>query len=91
MKTFLKILLIAALVLIALKFSPIIMLGAVAGLLIAAPLGILGLSLVAALAGVILAFVIALSPLWIPVLIVLGLVSLFRSRDPAPPRLAAQQ
>jgi hypothetical protein len=82
MKTFLKILLIAALLIVAIKLSPLIFLGAIAGLAAAALLGVVGLSLVAALAAVLLAFAVALSPIWIPVLCVVGLVSLFRRKEP---------
>lgn len=85
MKTFLKVLLLAALLLLAIKFSPVIFLGAIVGLLLAVVLGALGLSLIAALFAVILAVALALSPIWIPVLVVLGLISLFRkSERPAP-------
>ncbi len=85
MKTFLKVLLMAALLLIAIKFSPVIFLGAIAGLLLAVVLGAVGLSLIAALFAVVLALALALSPIWIPVLVVMGLISLFRkSERPAP-------
>jgi hypothetical protein len=85
MKTFLKVLLIAALLIIAIKISPIIFLGALAGLLAAAVLGVIGISLVAALAAVVLAFALALSPIWIPVLVVMGLVSLFKQNGNSTP------
>lgn len=87
MKTFLKVLLLAALLIIAIKFSPFIFLGAIAGLILAVVLGAVGLSLVAALIAVVLALALALSPIWIPVLVVLGLISLFRKSErpmPAP-------
>ncbi len=82
MKTFLKILLIAALLLLAIKLSPVLFVGAFAGLLVAALLGVVGISLVVALAAVLLAIALALSPIWVPVLVILGLVSLFRRKDP---------
>jgi hypothetical protein len=78
MKTFLKILLVAVLVIVAVKFSPVILIGALVGLLLAVVLGAVGLSLAAALLAVGIALALALSPLWIPVLIVMGLISLFR-------------
>lgn len=78
MKTFLKVLLIAALLIVAIKLSPVIFVGALAGLIAAAVLGAVGISLVAALLAVLIALVVALSPIWIPVLVVLGLVSLFK-------------
>ncbi len=88
MKTFLKILLVAVLLVVAIKLSPVLFVAALGGLLVAAVLGVVGVSLVAALVAVLLAFALALSPIWIPALIVFGIVSLFR-RDPnTPPRVA---
>ena len=84
MKNFLKILLVAALLVVAIKISPLLFLGAFVGLFAAAILGIVGLSLVAALAAVLLAFAVALSPIWLPILAVVGLVSLFRRKEPVP-------
>ncbi len=78
MKTFLKVLLIAAVLIVAIKLSPVIFIGALLGLIAAAVLGAVGISLVAALLAVLLAFTLALSPIWIPILVVFGLVSLFR-------------
>lgn len=89
MNTFLKVLLVAALLIVAIKFSPVIFVGAIAGLIVAAVLGAVGISLVAALCAVMLAVAVALSPLWIPVLVVLGLISLFRKNEPTPPVAAA--
>ena len=89
MNTFLKVLLVAALLIVAIKFSPVIFVGAFAGLIVAAVLGAVGISLVAALCAVMLAVAVALSPLWIPVLVVLGLISLFRKNEPTPPVAAA--
>ena len=85
MKTFLKILLAAVLLIIAIKISPILFIAAFAGLFIAGVLGVLGVSLVVAFLAVALAFAIALSPIWIPVLIVLGLIQLFKGDKPAAP------
>jgi hypothetical protein len=82
MKTFLKVLLIAALLIVAIKLSPVIFIGAIVGLIAAAVLGTIGISLVALLAAVLLALAVALSPIWIPVLCVIGLVKLFRSKEP---------
>ena len=85
MKTFLKVLLIAALLIVAIKLSPVIFIGALLGVIAAALLGAVGISLVAALLAVLLAFTLALSPIWIPILVVMGLVSLFRKNsNPAP-------
>lgn len=83
MKTFLKVLLVAVLLIMAIKFSPIIFIGALVGLVVAAVLGAVGLSLLAVLFAVVLGVALALSPLWVPVLVIMGLVSLFR-RDPRP-------
>jgi hypothetical protein len=82
MKTFLKVLLLAALLIVAIKLSPLIFLGAIIGLCAAAVLGVVGLSLLAVLVSVLIAFAVALSPIWIPVLAVVGLVKLFRSKEP---------
>ena len=40
------------------------------------------------LVGVVIAFAVALSPIWVPVLIVMGLVSLFRNNERTPPPIA---
>jgi len=96
MKTFLKITLIVVLALLALKFLPVFLVGGIAGLLIAAVLGVVGASLLVALLAVLLAVVLglafALSPIWIPVLVVMGAISLFKKlgdKPVAPPVLAA--
>jgi hypothetical protein len=82
MKTFLKILLVAAVLIVAIKLSPVIFVGAIVGLLAAAVLGSIGLSLVALFIAVLLALTVALAPIWIPVLCIIGLVKLFRSKEP---------
>ncbi|HQY06607.1 MAG TPA: hypothetical protein PLQ52_11135 [Lacunisphaera sp.] len=90
MKTFLKVLLMAAILIIAIKFSPVIFVGVIVGLLVAGVLGVVGISLVAALLAVLVAFAVALSPIWIPVLVIMGLVSLFRkTEERTPPMMAA--
>lgn len=92
MKTFLKILLAAVLLLLALKISPVLFLAALVGLVAAGVLGVVGLTLIGLLLGVVVAFAIALSPIWIPVLIVIGLVKLFRREvEPAPAAGAATE
>lgn len=83
MKTFLKVLLVAALLIIAIKFSPVIFIGGLVGLIVAAVLGVVGLSLIAVLLAIALAVLLALSPIWVPVLVVMGLVGLFRKERPA--------
>jgi hypothetical protein len=84
MKTFLKILLLAVLLIVAIKFSPVLFLAAIVGLIGAAVLGVVGLTLAVALFAVIVALAVALSPIWIPVLVVLGLVSFFRKNERTP-------
>lgn len=78
MKTFLKIALIVLLVLVAIKLSPLILLAAFAGLLVAGVLGALGLSLMAGVLATALLVAAVLSPVWVPVLLVVGAVSLWR-------------
>jgi hypothetical protein len=82
MKTFLKVLLIAALLVVAIKLSPAIFVAAFAGVIAAAVLGVIGLSLLAVLVSVLIALTAALAPIWIPVLAIMGLVSLFRRKEP---------
>ena len=90
MKTFLKVLLIMVVLLIAIKLSPVVFVAALAGLLVAAILGALGLSLLAGFAAVVIALVAALSPIWIPVLLVMGAISLIKKLNerPQPPMVA---
>ncbi len=89
MKTFLKVLLLAALLIVAIKLSPVIFVGAMLGLIAAVVLGAVGLSLVAVLVAVALALLVALSPVWIPVLVIMGLISLFKkSGKPSVPAAA---
>src|SRR3954471_20639834 len=78
MKPIIKILLIAALLIVAIKLSPIIFVAAFVGLIIAAVLGAVGISLVMALVGILLALAVVLSPIWVPSLAIVGIVSLFR-------------
>lgn len=84
---FLKVLLLAVLLILALKFSPVIFLGGLVGLVVAAVLGAVGLSLLAVLLAIAIAFTLALSPIWLPVLVVIGLVKLFRNDASARPTI----
>lgn len=84
MNTFLKVLLAAVLLIVAIKISPVLFVAALAGLIAAVVLGAVGLSLLAALVAVVIAFAVALSPIWIPVLCVIGLVKLFNRSDKTP-------
>lgn len=82
MKTFLKVLLIAALLIVAIKLSPVIFVAAFAGVVAAAVLGVIGLSLLAVLVSVLIALTVALAPIWIPALVIVGIISLFRRKEP---------
>lgn len=83
MKTFLKVLLLAAVLILAIKFSPVLFVGALVGLVVAAVLGAVGFGLILALLAVAISLALALSPIWVPVLVVIGLVSLFRRTNGA--------
>ena len=86
MKTFFKILLVVVLLIVAIKLSPIILIGAFIGLVVAGILGAVGLSLLAVILALALGVTLALSPIWLPVLVVMGLISLFRKdAHPMPP------
>lgn len=89
MKTFLKVLLVVAAVLLIAHFWPIallpIALAALAVLVFGSVLAgvvVLGVGLIAAIAVPILAVVIAiataLAPIWVPLLLILGIISLCR-------------
>lgn len=78
MKTFLKILLLLLVALIAIKLCPLILLAAAAALLVMGLVGTLGLSLLAILLVLALVAVAVLSPIWLPVLMVVGIVALIR-------------
>lgn len=83
MKTFIKVLLVALLVIVAIKLCPLILLAALVTLLGALLLGTLGLSALAGVLLVALLVAVVLSPLWVPVLLVVGIVALWRkSRRP---------
>ena len=78
MKTFLKVALIFVLVLVALKLLPIaLVFGGVLGAALLAAMA-LGLSFVVAALCALLAVAAVLSPLWVPVLAIVGIVSLCR-------------
>lgn len=89
MKTLVNLLLITALVLVVVKLWPLALaVGSLAGLVLVASGGLLAgglsavlglaLALLVALLGVILVTAVALSPIWIPVLALIGLISLLR-------------
>jgi hypothetical protein len=91
MNTVVKVLLIVVVLLVAIKLSPIIFMLALMGLLAAAFLGAVGLSMLAVFAAIMLTLAVALSPIWIPVLVIVGLVSLLKkaNRPSQSPPLAA--
>ena len=96
MKTFLKVLLILIAAVIAIKLLPVLLvIGGVgigglllAGCLLVAAVGVLatlGLSIAAAVVAVALIVTVALSPIWVPIAVVLGIIALVRKT----PRTAA--
>ena len=89
MKTFVNFLLIVAVLLLAIKLWPVVafILGAM-GLALSIGGGLLGLTLggafalIATLLAVALVIALVLSPLWLPVLAVVGIVALVRRSSP---------
>ena len=77
-KTFLKVLLILAAVVIAIKLLPFtLVLGC--GVVAAAGIALLlGVSAIAVLIGLAIVFAVLLSPIWIPVLALVGVIALFK-------------
>lgn len=76
MKTFLKILLIVAAVLLTLKLVPVIFGLGVSLIVIVALAAVVGLGAAGVLICIGLALVAALSPIWLPVLAIVGIVAL---------------
>ena len=89
MKTFLKILLIALVIYAIIKLSPLIFVGAAAGLVVAIVFTALGVSLLGVTLGLALGVVMALAPIWLPVLAIIGAISLVRKDAPSAPPPAA--
>jgi hypothetical protein len=78
MKTFLKVLLIVVAVIVALKLLPIALgMGCVVAAILAG-LAVLGVSLAALLICAALVVAAVLSPVWVPVLAIIGVIALFR-------------
>jgi hypothetical protein len=78
MKAFLKVLLLVMAALIAVKFLPqLFALGWIIGVAIAGLLAI-GVSVAAAMFGAMIALVVLLAPIWIPVLVLVGLITLIK-------------
>lgn len=95
MKPFFKILLVVAVVLLAFKLLPVLLVPVILGIVLTlivgsvlaagvAALTFAGLSTFGALAAVTLVTAAVLSPIWMPVLAVIGLVSLCRRRPAVP-------
>lgn len=85
MNTFLKVLVVAVAVIVAIKLLPITLLvGCIIGGA-ALVMTVVGLSAVAIIVAVALALLAALSPVWLPVLAIVGIIALVRrsSRKPA--------
>jgi len=89
MNTFLRILLLAVVALLAIKYSPLLLAAALIGLVVAAVLGVVGISLVTALVAIVLGLAVALAPIWVTALAIVGLISLFRKTEPAPAMVAS--
>ena len=89
MKTFLKVVLLLIVALIALKLLPLTF--ALGCLLAAGLLGLiaLGVSTIAAVlgAGIVLAAVLA--PIWVPVLLIVGIIALIKRSNGRPPTISA--
>ncbi len=78
MKTFLKVLLIVVAVVIAVKLLPIAFVIGCAVAALLAGLAVLGVSLAALLICAALAVAALLSPIWVPILAIVGIVALCR-------------
>lgn len=84
MKGFLKVVLLVLLAVIAVKLLPLTFaLGCVLALAVLA-LTAVGVSFIAALVGGVIALVVALSPILIPVLAIVGLVALLKKSNDRP-------
>ena len=78
MKTFLKVLLLVAVAIIAIKLLPVTLIGGCfLGLILIVALA-LGLSAVAVLLALAIGLMALLSPIWIPVLAVVGVIALVK-------------
>ena len=83
MKTFLKILLILVAALLVLKLLPLIFGLAIGLIVMVAIAGALGLSAVGVFLCFAITLVAVLAPIWIPVLVIMGLVALWRKSERA--------
>jgi hypothetical protein len=89
MNTFLKIVLLVIAVIVAIKLLPITI--GLGGLFIGLLVGLaaMGVSALLALLGLGLALAALTSPIWIPVLLIVGLVALIKRTSRPPPTLSA--
>ena len=88
MKAFLKLILLIMVTIIALKLLPLTF---VVGCALAAALfGLiaLGVSVLAALLGAVIVLVAVSSPIWIPLLVIVGLIALLKRRHRSSPTVA---
>jgi MYXO-CTERM domain-containing protein len=83
MKTFLKILLFGLLAVVVIHVFPLLLVPATLSVVVMLGLGVLLVGVLAALLAVALVVLTVLSPLWLPLLAVFGLVSLCRRRPVA--------
>lgn len=83
MKTFLKILLFVLLAMVVIHIFPLLLVPATLSVVVMLGLGALLVGVLAALLAVALVVLTVLSPLWLPLLAVFGLVSLCRRRPVA--------
>jgi hypothetical protein len=84
MKTFLKVLLLVLAVAVAVKLMPIALIFGGVLALVAALVAAVGLSLAAGLVGVGLFLAFVSSPIWLPILALLGLIALVKRLAPKP-------
>ena len=83
MKTFLKILLFVLLAMVVIHVFPLLLVPATLSVLVMLGIGAVLVGVLAAVLAVALVILTVLSPLWLPGLAVLGLVSLCRRRPAA--------
>jgi hypothetical protein len=83
MKTFLRVLLILLLALLVLKLLPLIFILGLGLFIAVVVVGALALGLAGALLGVAVGLVAVLSPIWVPALIVVGIIALLKRSTPA--------
>jgi hypothetical protein len=83
MKTFLKVLIVLLVALLALKLLPVLLGLGIALIAVLALAAVLGLGAAGVLLGLALGLVALLSPIWLPVLAIVGLVALWEKLERA--------